>query len=137
MLCACCRHKSARPGCCRPARRPACGRVFRPQREPSLFRNLRAYLLRNRFTVNNFAAIRERIPSVSLRKGMRIFCQKRASLSVLVCCFILSEANLACYDHGYYMVIGALRPPLSRFTRALAPAVCFLYSWWGYFASVV
>ncbi|MBQ5209200.1 hypothetical protein FD808_01415 [Klebsiella quasipneumoniae] len=40
---------------------------------------------------------------------MRIFCQKRASLSVLVCCFILSEANLACYDPGYYMVIGALR----------------------------
>ncbi|QFU65646.1 hypothetical protein EQH50_12950 [Klebsiella quasipneumoniae] len=40
---------------------------------------------------------------------MRIFCQKRASLSVLVCCFILSGANLACFDPDCYMVIGALR----------------------------
>ncbi len=92
------------------------GRVFRPQREPSLFRNLRAYLLRNRLP-SIILLPSERIPSVSLRKGMRIFCQKRASLSVLVCCFILSEANLACYDHGYYMVIGALRATESIYAR--------------------
>ncbi|PQM80156.1 hypothetical protein C5672_09965 [Klebsiella quasipneumoniae] len=40
---------------------------------------------------------------------MRIFCQKPASLSVLVCCFILSGANLAGFDPFHCMVIGVLR----------------------------
>ncbi|CTQ01686.1 hypothetical protein BN1007_120107 [Klebsiella variicola] len=42
-------------------------------------------------------------------RGMRIFCQKRASLSVLVCCFILYAVNLACFDPVKPRVIGVLR----------------------------
>ncbi|PJR54527.1 hypothetical protein CWM57_10345 [Klebsiella sp. G-Nf4] len=40
---------------------------------------------------------------------MRIFCQKRASLSVLVCGFILSGVNLACFDPVQLRDIGVLR----------------------------
>ena len=57
---ACCRHKSATPGYRRPVQRANPGARF-SGRSAGLhfFRNLRAYLLRNRFTVNNFFAIGE------------------------------------------------------------------------------
>ena len=47
------------------------------------FRNLRAHLLRNRFTVNNLCCHQREDSVCNVRKeGLHVFCQKRAPLSV-------------------------------------------------------
>lgn len=59
--------------------------------------NLRAHLLRNRFTVNNLCC-HQREDSVCYikSKGMWLFCQKRGALSVIVCVFTCDRCSDRC-----------------------------------------
>ena len=72
------------------------------------FRNLRAHLLRNRFTVNNLCCHQREDSVCNVRKGgLPVFCQKRAPLSVTL--YEISSMARKTPSQGVVNFLGAIR----------------------------